>query len=447
MKISLQHIMYSIKELFAVNEPYGRKEYASSRRWFTLDGITANIIGSLVGGSILAGYLAALGVSESLNGIIAAIPLLLQSLQAVGAVLSERMQSRKMFVCVSAIIHRLCFALMFLAPVVTSKPVIRIIWVVTFFSLAQGLGQLIGPPAATWRLSLTNRRIRGRYYSIVEKYSLIANALTGLIMGYVIDKFIAADSAASAYTVLACVSAVAAVWNFISLLKVKEPKPAMMPSKAKFSDLLLPFKNLAFLPVLIFGAIWSMSTQIIAPYEGIFYIGPLKLSYTFIMVVNTIVIIYRAYIVKFWGRYADKTSWVNVIRKGLIIMCAARLILAFLNPVNAKPLYIIGVVIANTSWAVMNIAVTNLQFDFAPSEGMNLYISIYAIITGFLGFFATFIGSFVMNLSSAVNLTFCGFKIAGQQILFLLAALLTLVSYWYIAVFIKQPSKKRLKRA
>ena len=113
MKETVRMMIERLRHRYYSEVPETRKDYAKSRRFFTMDGVTANSIAVLVTGTILAGYLKMLGVSDALNGIISALPVLLTVTQPIGAVLSERLHRRKLFVCTLALIHRLLFAGMF----------------------------------------------------------------------------------------------------------------------------------------------------------------------------------------------------------------------------------------------------------------------------------------------------------------------------------------------
>jgi len=433
MYYELMYICGRLRKKFFMQIPETKGDYSKSRRYFTMDGITANSINVLVTGSILSGYLKSLGVSDSLNGIISALPVLLTVMQPIGAVLSENLRHRKLFVCAFALIHRLFFACLFFVPLLFDNIKMRLITLFTFFILAHGLGGLIGPAANNWIISLAPHRIRGRYFSIREKYLIIIGSVISLAAGHIIDLFEAANNITGAYIVVAIIIALLAIVNFFSLSHIMEPETPIMESGFKLREIFaLPFKTKAFLPVVIFSMLWNISAQIVIPYLGVFWVSDLYLSYTYLMVVALAMSIYRAIILKRWGRLADRISWAFVTKIAIIILAVSHILFFFILPSNAFWLFIALSVVSNTSWAVMGMAVLNIQFDYAPEKGRTLYIGTNAAIGGLVGFGASLIGAKIMDFISELNLTFMNAPLKGQQVLLVLSGILMLVCALYI---------------
>lgn len=436
------HIMYicgRLRKRFFMQVPETKSEYSKSRRYFTVDGITANSIAVLVTGTILSGYLKILGVSDSLNGIISALPFMLTIMQPIGAVLSERLKHRKLFVCSLAFIHRMLFSLMFFVPLLLENMFLRLASLIVLFSLAHGLSSLISPAANNWIISLTPRRVRGRYFSLREKYLIVIGSLVSLGAGRIIDWYTAAGNQVGAYTIISIIIAALAVINFLSLSHIMEPETYVMESGVKFRDIfLMPFKSKQFIPVVIFGMLWNISAQIAIPFLGVFWVGDLYLSYTYLMAVAMLLSIYRALILKKWGRLADRTSWAFATKIALIILAVSHILFFFIVPQNAVWMYIILSLVSNTSWAVLGISVLNLQFDYAPEKGRTLYIGANAAIGGLAGFGASFVGAAVIELMSHLNLTFLNAPLKGQQVLLVLSGILMLLCSLYIHLVLEK---------
>lgn len=447
MKETVRMMIERLRHRYYSEVPETRKDYAKSRRFFTMDGVTANSIAVLVTGTILAGYLKMLGVSDALNGIISALPVLLTVTQPIGAVLSERLHRRKLFVCTLALIHRLLFAGMFCVPLLFRDVGLRLVVLFVFYILAHGLGGLIGPAANNWIVSLTPNRVRGRYFSIREKYLIVISSTVSMVMGYVLDLFKGAGNEAGAYLTVAAVVAILAVGNFSALSHIMEPPVKQMPSGVKFRDLfILPFKSKAFLPVVVFHMLWNISAQIVLPYLGVFWVSDLHLSYTYIMVVAFAMSIFRAVILKRWGRLADHTSWAFVTKIAIVVLAVSHMVLLFIVPSNAVWFYFLQSILSNVSWAVMGMAVLNIQFDYAPEEGRTLYIGANTAIGGLAGFAASFVGAGVVSLFEKLNLTFLGAPLKGQQILLVISGILMLTCAAYIHVFVEKHKKKSNKQ-
>jgi len=107
----MMDIVLQIKEKMFPNRSQGALmtdlDYKSGRRYFIAEGCCANGIVTLTTGAFLSGYASSLGATDSINGIIGSLPLLLCLLQMFSAVLLESMSRRKNILTAFSRIHRL----------------------------------------------------------------------------------------------------------------------------------------------------------------------------------------------------------------------------------------------------------------------------------------------------------------------------------------------------
>lgn len=427
------NILRNIKMRINNHSSIERTEYHKSRNFFIVDGITSSSIALFISGSILAGYLKMLGVSDSMNGIISALPVLLMMLQPIGAILSERLETRKKFVCTLALTHRLIFACMFFVPLLFQNVTVRIILIFIFFFLGHSIGMLMAPATNNWIISLVPRKIRGQYFSTREKYLIVISSLILLIAGYIIDTFKERNNAITAYYIISFIVFVLAFINFFALSKAAEPKNTITETGIKLRDVfLLPLKSKQFMPIVIFNIMWHVSSQIVIPYLGVFWVSDLKLSYTYLMVVAMVMSVFRTIILKPWGKFADNGSWANVVKIAVGFLGITHILFSLLVPSNAVWLFFVLSIFSNISWAVIGISILNIQFDYAPENGRTLYIGANAAIGGIAGFGAAYIGSLIMIMVSNADLEFMGAPLKGQQVLLVLSGLLMLFCATYV---------------
>lgn len=89
-------------------------DFTKGRRLFIAEGCCANGIVTLTTGAFLSGYANSLGATDSINGIIGSIPVLLCTLQMFSSILLESLCRKKCLISSFFLfIHRLLLASVF----------------------------------------------------------------------------------------------------------------------------------------------------------------------------------------------------------------------------------------------------------------------------------------------------------------------------------------------
>ena len=82
-------------------------DFSKGRRLFIAEGCCANGIVTLTTGAFLSGYANSLGATDSMNGIIGSIPVLLCALQMFSSIILESLCRKKCLISSFSLIHRL----------------------------------------------------------------------------------------------------------------------------------------------------------------------------------------------------------------------------------------------------------------------------------------------------------------------------------------------------
>ena len=442
--------MLNIKKWFVKTyldcEPKTKEEFKRSRVAFTVDGVTAGIIALVTANAYLAGYLDFIGIPPALNGIINAVPALTAFMQFVGAYYMRSKSNVKWIVSFFALAYRLLMSFMFVLPLFIEDQTARMVTTFAMFLAGYILNSFISPGASNWIASLTPQRLRGRYFSFREMINIIACAGATITVGFVMDYFKDQNAMQYSYYFLGGLVLLATVVNFVSLSMIKEPKIPVCEQKQSFMEMLkLPFTIKVFRPVLVFNILWQLAFQITYPFYGLYTINNLGIDYRLIGIMSTFSFIWRAIVVRYWGRMADRKSWSFVLRWTLISLICSQLINATTFKVNAMPFYIAGAVIGNIAWAGIGVSTTNVLFDYAPSENRTMLIGANAAISGLFGFGISFFGGYIMDLFEKLKLEIRGLPIAPQQILMLISTVILIFTVLYIKLVIEK--NKVLKNA
>ena len=112
-------LLGKLRRHFFMQHPESERDWALTRLCFIINGATATAIGSLAGGAFIATLLIQLGVSDAMNGIIAAIPTVAGLSQIFMLQITKHIRKAKFITIVSCFISRIIYALLVIIPFLT----------------------------------------------------------------------------------------------------------------------------------------------------------------------------------------------------------------------------------------------------------------------------------------------------------------------------------------
>ena len=402
------------------------------------EGSFANGIGTMSSGVIISGILKYLGASDAVNGIISGIPVSAGILLILVPLAFRNITHVKRTVTLFAVIHRLLFALMLSVPLIVQNNAVRLIAFVVIYASGYMIGTFIGPSASNWLISLVPARIRGRYLGIREGTMIASMTVVSVAIGLVVDHMKAIGNEALGYGICTAVIFVFTVCNFFCLLNIKEPPPAPVRNKITFKKILTaPIKNKNFRKIILLSVFWNFSLQIGGPYFSIYFYSVLGLNYTYLMIMNVLMYVFRVFAAQYWGRLADRKNWVYVTKLSLICLGITHAGFIFMNENTYLWVNPILQALAGIGWGGVAISMFNLQFEYAPEENRTSYISLNTSVGSVVGFLAILIASVIVNKIGGNTIYISSFPIHGMQFLLLTSGVLIIFTSLFVHKFIK----------
>ncbi|HEY9662295.1 MAG TPA: MFS transporter, partial [Allocoleopsis sp.] len=164
----------------------------TSLRASTWDGVFAAIFSNITGGVLLTGFLMQLGASAAQIGILAAIPMVANLVQPIGAYLSEQVTSRHQFCIRIYGVSRLLWLVLaigiFVVNVRSIDQSFLIPLTLTIAFLSYVLGALGSAPWLSWMTVLVPRKLRGRYFGFRNSAANLTNLVSIPLMGLIISQ-------------------------------------------------------------------------------------------------------------------------------------------------------------------------------------------------------------------------------------------------------------------
>lgn len=414
------------------------KEYSGSRAFFIAEESFATAIVAMTSGVVISGILKFLGASDSINGVISGIPVCAGILLIFLPLIFRNIEKVKLTVMVFALLHRLLFSLLLAIPLIISGGSARLFAFVIIYAAAYMIGTFLGPSTSNWLVSLVPARIKGRYLGLREGAMTATTIVMSLIVGVIIDHMKSIGHEAMGYGICAAFVFVFTVFNLLCLVKIKEPPRAASNKKISFCQLVAaPFRNKPFRKVIILSALWNFAVQIGSTYFAIYYISVLGLNYTYIMLMNVVLNVLRVFTAQYWGRIADKKSWILITKLSLIILGVGRALSIFLNENTYQWAYPIVQIFAGIGWGGAAISMFNILFEYAPQENRIAYISVNEAVSSAVGYIAILIGAAIVKGLGDNTVYIGALPIHIMQFLFLASGALILVTSLFVHKFIK----------
>ncbi len=404
-------------------------DYSKSRKLFIAEGCCANGIVTLTTGAFLSGYANSLGATDSLNGIIGSIPVLLCTLQMFSSVILESLCRKKCLISSFSFIHRLLLASVFFVPLFITDPGSRLAAVIAIYGGAHCFGAFIGTGTGNWILQLVPRHIRGNYLGKKDSFAFAFSTILSLIMGWVMDRFRSSSMEQTGFLVVGTVVLFVACTDFWCLSSISEPES--VPHRQRLLDAVVkPLADREYRKVMLTYMFWNLALQIAGPFFSVYMVTGLKLNYTYITFLGLISSTVRVLAAWLWGRLADATSWLLAARCSMGMLGLVHASWLFMTPETCYALQPVLQALSGAAWGGIAISVFNLQYHYAPAEKRVLYVSANSSYAGLCGFLSTLLGAYLLKVFPSLNIG--GFLVSGMQLLFLLSGILILGCVYYM---------------
>jgi MFS family permease len=409
------------------------------------DGAYAQASGALTGGVLLVGYGLALGASNFVIGLLAAVPFLAQLAQVPTILLVERLRARRLIALGSLSLARLLLIPIAFLPFLDSPPLAQ-----TLLIVGVGAGALLNSMSAcawnSWIHDLVPERILGGFFARRMFYATGFTVVIGIGAGVFIDWWGESQAAgpAYAYTALFLVGAAAGAVSTLYLSRV--PEPTMVPPERKIHlgrMLAEPFRDQNFRRLIWFLASWQFATNLAAPFFTVYLVSQLGYDMTFVTVMMVVSQLANVMVLRKWGELSDRFSNKAVLRVcgPLFLLCLFSWTLVALPEKHAYTLHLITVlhIVMGLAAAGITLASGNMGLKLAPRGRGTAYLAAGSIVNSVAAGIAPIVGglfaddfaarelSLILRWTSGPEATeFVTLRLRHWDFFFLLAAVLGL---------------------
>ncbi len=390
-------------------------------------GVFAQVKTTLTEGVFLVGFALLLGAPNTVIGILAAVPSLVQLLQVPAVALSERIGERRKVNFITQIGNRLAVLFMAIIPFIISFENGYLLLLVSV--AIQAIFTAMGSPSwNSWLRDIVPEDKLGHFFS----RRMAANAVAAIIMtvagGYFITEFTGVFSVASeiGYAILFVIAFLAGVIAINYTRTTPEPKMRFPSVKTSFRDLVQqPFQDTNFRNLIWFSVGWTFSTSLAASFFAVYLLSRLGLGVFLATILTAFTQLVSIFFFRFWGRLSDKYSNKSILQVTVPLFIFSTFLWTLLSIAETYmlliPLLVVIHILSGISAAGVNLTSSNIGLKLAPRGKAMSYLAARGAIIAIAGTIGPLVGGVLADALAGQTLEFAltWYGTEGEVLLFL----------------------------
>jgi MFS family permease len=363
------------------------REIERGVRAIVVDGVTTQIMATLVGGTFLAAFALRAGASNAVIGLLAAIGPATQLLQLPLISLITRWRRRKAPVVWSVLAGRLVWlgiaAIPFLLPARARVPAL-----VAGIVLTSVCGTVAGTAWNPWLRDVLPEHLLGPALARRMAFGTAASALVGLGAGLAVEHWKGAvPEPLALYAAVFLVGTLVGLAGVGSITRIPEPVMPHAPPRPLRDILGLPFRDRRYRNVMRFLAAWNVAVNVVAPFFVVYMLRRLGFGLGLVVALQLGAQLVNAMVLQQWGRLGERFSTSGVLAaSGLVWLCTLLLWpLAGMPQLRelALPLIVLAHLVGGLANAGVTYGTGTLALQRAP-KGIEAtaYLATNAVVSG-----------------------------------------------------------------
>jgi MFS family permease len=397
----------------------------------SIDGVFAAIFSNLTGGVLLSNFLVDLQANSFEIGILAAIPMIANIVQPIGAWWGDRSFSRQQFCTRIYLPARLVWVLLLVGIVLHHQQRLDdrtlAIWTMVVVALSHLLAGLGSPTWLSWMAALVPRQLRGRYFGIRNTAANLTSLIVVAIAGFLVANYPSGELVG--FAIALSIGIVAGIISIIcqsqmvdvnphELIESKdlsdiEPHPPIEPPIAteivaqSESAIATIGQDRHFQGFLWCLGAWTFALNLSAPFFNLYLLQDLSIDVGWVTLYNSLTSVANLALLIPFGRWSDRIGH----RLPLLVMGLVMTVLPLLwlgVGKDALSLWLglpLLFALNGGATAAIDLCINNLQLEIAHDRHQSQYFGIAAAIAGIAGAAGTIVGGGLDLLDALGGLT------------------------------------------
>jgi MFS family permease len=365
------------------------------------EGLAAEAMSVLTGGTFLVAMAVMLGASNFQIGLLAALPTLTNIFQLIAIWLVQRYNNRRAIAVISNVLARFPLLVIGSLPFLFSTGTsIQVLIFLLFFHYF--FGSVAGASWNSWMKDLVPEEKLGSYFSHRTRLTQTLNVVFSLLLALALDhvKKYYPQQELVAYSVMFISGGLLGILGSYVLSKTPEPK-SYLPKENLVKLFARPLRDKNFRKLLFFNSAWTFALNLATPFFIVYMMNSFHLPLSYIIGLGLLNQLAGIFAVKIWGNYSDKFSNKTIIRIAAPMYIASIIAWSFvgLSGNFVVSLCFIGLINVTTGIASsgVNLAITNIGIKLSPKDEAIVYLSARNMIVAFVSALGPLVGGLLAD--------------------------------------------------
>jgi len=382
---------------------------AQGLKYIIRDGLATQAMVTLTSGIFLVAFAIGLGASNTVIGLLAAIPPLAELIQVPAISVVGKARNRRL-VCVGASILARLFWLVIATIPFLFGPRAAIPVLVGSLAVYGCISAVSHCSWNSWMRDLVPEEILGSFFSRRMSLAVALGTALSIAAGITVD-FIQKNPAyppGTAYSVLFIGGFIAGLFGIISMARIPEPLMKEPPHVPVLRQLRSAFSDENFVRLVSFLGSWNFAVNLAAPFFTVYMLVMLDFDITTIVVLSVLSQLVSIASFHLWGPISDRFSNKSVLRVAgpLFMLCILGWTFTTMpgRYFLTLPLLIVLHVLMGISTAGVTLGAANIGLKLAPKGSATAYLATITIANSFTAGIAPIIGGMFVDSFRATEL-------------------------------------------
>ncbi|MGE9296415.1 MAG: MFS transporter [Puniceicoccales bacterium] len=384
--------------------PTADHELERGMRRLVVDAVCSRVMTVLTGGAFLVGMGLALGASNLVIGVLAAIMPLSQVVQIPAILLVNSVASKRRLVVYTATAARVFLLMIAVTPFAPAS--MQVTLFLTFLALFFMLSAVAGCAMNTWMRDLIPQDQFGSFFGKRLAIATLVGAVLMVVAGVSVDKLqTLTGNDGLAYASVFIIGGAFGIFGALSLKTVPEPTTPKRPRLSFFKIMKEPLKDPRFRRLLLFTATWNFAIIMGGAFAAVYMLERVKISIGLVVTLAVLNQLINAWFFRLWGALADSTSNKAILR----VACPVFIATFFLYPfttmpeqwAGSLPILIVIHILGGIGASGFMLCTANIALEFAPKGQATAYLATNATLAGLAATFSPILGGWMADFFNA----------------------------------------------
>lgn len=371
-------------------------------------------------------FMRTIGATDAHFGLLAGIPMVMLSMQFMGAVITNVIPRRKPLFMVLVILGRFLYIPLAVAPAVfpSLRGASGVAFVLLLLALSGAIMNVTGPLWLSWMADMVPRRILNSYWGRRQRWMYLTWTASFLAIAAFVS--LARLPITIAFPILATVAALAGILDIVLFVWVPEPPNAVVRGKPIIDTMLAPLRSIEYRPFVIYSCVWTASAMFAASFMQIYALKILGLTVWQTTLIWCAAGVGVALTSSYWGDLADRHG-----HRPILAICMglkSLIVVTFLMATPRAALWLLpAALLFDSIWdSGLMIASNGYMLKISPRANRSMFIAAITGLAGICGGLGAMAGGGFLKATAGFQLYAAGRVWTNYHLLFLVNVLMRL---------------------